>query len=400
MNKSSLIFEKLSNESRNIFGIIQKNGPVTKNQLLLFANMKLTTLNRIMEPLEDLKMIVEADVGESTGGRRPVLYDVNPGMYYAVGIDISRTYTKVVLNNLKMELISQQEFLMDESCRPQKTIELISDAVQIMLENLSIDKTCVLGAGIGTVGPLDRKEGVVINPRNFEAPGWVDVPLKKMLERELEIPVIIDNGANTAVLVEYLYGDGREFENIGYFNCGVGIRTGVISSGNIVRTINDAEDAFGHMVIDVNGEKCSCGSYGCIECYSSINSIVKKFADCLKRGRTTVIAKAIEEINYIDICKAAEDGDEVAREVIKDGAVIFGSGLANYISLLNPKIIILSGPLIRHSELFFNVCKDVALRKHYLRGQSKIVFNRGGHFKENAMAVGASAMLVEWWLEK
>ena len=69
------------------------------------SKMKLSTLNRVMQPLETEGLIVESSIGESTGGRKPVLYDVNPKQYYLVGIDISKTYTKMVVTNLKTDVL-------------------------------------------------------------------------------------------------------------------------------------------------------------------------------------------------------------------------------------------------------------------------------------------------------
>jgi predicted NBD/HSP70 family sugar kinase len=216
-----------------------------------------------------------------------------------------------------------------------------------------------------------------------------------MIEQELQLPAIIDNGANTAVLAEYYFGAGRGLENIAYFNCGVGIRTGVISSGTIVRTVNDAEDAFGHMVVDVDGELCSCGNYGCVECYSSIPSITKRFRSELKKGRSSLIMKPSEEINYIDICAAAEEKDELAREVIINAAAIFGAGLSNYINLLNPGLVILSGPLIKSSTLFYETSTHISSKRHYLKEGNKVTYSRGGYFKDKAIAVGAAVELLE-----
>ncbi len=392
---------KLNGETKKIFDVIQKNGPVTKNDIAFITGYKLTTLIRLMQPLEDLELIVESKIGESTGGRKPVLYDVNANRFYIIGIDISRTYTQVAATNLKMEILAKHRFQMEQSCSPEATAGLIESIASDFLKNIDIKGRFLLGAGIGTVGPLDREEGVIINPVNFEAPGWINVPIKAMLEEKLGCPVIIDNGANTAVLAETYFGIGKGLKNTAYLNCGMGIRTGAISSGSIIRTINDSEDVFGHMVIDVDGEECSCGNNGCIECYSSIVAITKKYISEVKAGKNTTITKPISQISYIDICNAAEEKDLLAKEVLQSSAAIFGTGLANFINLLNPGLVILSGPLINHSKLFYGACIDIASKKCYLNkhGMNNIIFSRCGHFGENAICVGSAALVIESFLD-
>lgn len=393
-------FGMLDKEAKNVFNTIQKNGPLTKNQLLTMTNSKLTTLNRIMQPLEESKIIVETDVGHSTGGRKPALYGVNPGRYYIAGVDISRTYSQVIITNLKMDILFNRQFKMDVNCTPETVVKIVSKIFNDALVQLSISNRDIIGVGVGTIGPLNREKGVVINPKDFSAPGWANVPIKSMLEDGFGVKVDIDNGANTAVLAEYLFGCGKDFDNIAYFNCGIGIRTGVIASGNIVRAVNDAEDAFGHMTIDVGGELCSCGNYGCIDCYSTIKAIFQKYISSIRKGRLSGIPRPLEEINYIDICNAADSVDEVAREVITNAATVFGIGLANYINLLNPNLVILSGPLVKHSNLFYEVSTNTALKRCHLKERNKVIFSNGGYFKENVIAVGASAMVVENYLNK
>lgn len=393
------IFSGISEEGREIFSLLQKKGPFTKNDLLNFTGTNLSTLNRMIQPLETKRLVVEAGIGESSGGRKPVLYDVDQNNFFVAGIEISRPYTQVTITNLKAKIITKQQFAMDATFVPQKTVNLVAKIFQDLINRSGIDYQKIAGVGLGTVGPLDRDRGVMISPRNFEAPGWSNVPIKSMLEEKLNIPVIIDNGANTAVLAEQYFGEGKNFQNIAYFNCSIGIRTGAASGGNLIRTINDIEDAFGHMVIDlIDGEPCHCGNYGCIECYSSIFSIVQKFISALKKGRSSVITKPLEQINYLDICEAADANDELARETIINAATIFGAGLANYINLLNPNLIILNGPLVSHSDLFYHICKDVALRKHYLKENCRIYFSKGGFFKDDAISTGAAAMVIEKYL--
>ncbi|NLZ54657.1 MAG: ROK family protein, partial [Thermoanaerobacteraceae bacterium] len=95
---------------------------------------------------------------------------------------------------------------------------------------------------------------------------------------------------------------------------------------------------------------------------------------------------------------AAQENDELAREVIINAATIFGAGLANYINLLSPGLVILSGPLINHSELFYQVSTKVALKKSYMAKKCNVNFSKGGYFGDDSIAAGAAAMVVEFLL--
>jgi predicted NBD/HSP70 family sugar kinase len=388
----------LDERSRNILGLIQKKGPISKFDMQSITELKLTTLNRITAPLESLQFIEEASIGTSTGGRKPILYDINKKSCYSIGIDLSRTYTQVIITNFKAELLYKYHFAMDENCTPEKTVENIVNGIIKGINELEINESHILGIGVGTVGPISRENGVILNPENFIAPGWKNVSLKKMLGSRLPIPVIVDNGANTAVLAEYLFGFGKGVNVVSYFNCGVGIRSGIVSSGLILRTLNDIEDAFGHMLVDIDGEKCFCGNYGCIETYCSIPSIVKSFISHLKRGRETLIQKQIEQISFDDICDAEEKGDLLAKEVLTSAATVFGAGLSNYINLLSPEMVILSGPIISRCNLFFKVCTEIAMKKCYVKKTSDIYIHKQGAFGDNAISIGAACLVIENFL--
>jgi predicted NBD/HSP70 family sugar kinase len=388
----------IEKEGKQIFSLLQKQGPLTKNDLLNRIHSNFTSLNRIMQPLEERKLIIEVGIGNSSGGRKPVLYDVNPKSFYILGVDISRPYTQVIVTDPKMNTVDKIRFAMDETHTPANTVATIATIFAAIREKWALEKEQFLGIGLSAVGPLDRVNGIMTHPINFPAPGWVGAPIRSMVAEVCGLPVFFDNGANTAILAEYLFGLGRGYSNIAYFNCSTGIRTGGISAGTIVRTINDAEDAFGHMVIDVDGDACHCGKYGCIECYSSIHAILRKYIAALKQGRSSGIAKPVEEIDYADIAQAAQDGEPLAREIITHAATIFGVGLANYINLLNPGLVILSGPLISVSHLYYQVSTETASRRLYPKNASRITFSKSGNFGEDAISLGAAVMVIEYYL--
>lgn len=397
MNVSDVL-KNLSFEEKTIIDLLQKNESMTKGDISSRTNIKLSRLNYIMKPLEEKRIVVQDKIGKSSGGRKPILYTVNFYDFYVIGIDISIMYTQIVITDLKMKILYEKSFTMDDSCTPEKTVKKILEIIHKAYVNLKLDCIKLLGVGVGAVGPLNVETGIIKNPPNFYAPNWSNVPLASMLEERLNTKVIVENGANAGVVAESLFGIGKGFENIAYFNCGVGIRTGTISSGNLIRAINDEEEGFGHMVIDINGEPCRCGNFGCIECYSSINAVIKKFSDEIKKGRNTIIDKNISDINYRDICAASEKNDELSKEILRNAALILGAGLANYIKLLSPDLVILSGPLMIQSELFYEVCVENALARLHPDKRKRVIFNRCGYFSTTAMSVGAAAMSVEKYL--
>ncbi len=358
-------FESLSDRCKYIFGIIQKNGPVAKSELIDITKIKLTTLNRELQILIDKKIIVETDIGESTGGRKPALYDVNQGEFYVVGIDISRTYTRIVIINLKLNIIDEE--LINDEYKIENISESIPDNIKKLCRKIQIQASSIIGIGIGIVG------------------GFKVEPLYNALSKKLDVPICIDNGANAAVIGEYHFGIGKDKKNIAYVNCGVGIRTGIISSGVLIRTINNLEDVFGHMIVDANGELCSCGNHGCIESYVSISNITNKFIDNMKEKKV---------IDYKEVCSLAEKNNNVAVDIIKNAALYMGIGLANYIKLFNPELIILSGPLIEHSKLFYDTTKKIAFEKCHIKNNN-IQFANSGYYKDKSIAVGACALVME-----
>ena len=382
-------FEGLDAKTRNVLYEIYKRGPVTKKEILSIMNLKLTTLNRMMNALEERKLVVPLGEAESTGGRKAAVYDVAHHSFYLIGIDLSRTYVKVVLTNLKLSIIKTKQFPLDERFSSSKTMDEVISVIKKMIEAEKVQKEQVLGIGIGTVGPLDREKGIMLNPEGFLNRDWENVPLKATIESRLSIPCFIDNGANNAALAEYRFGIGKDNRSVAYIHCGIGIRSAVIKDGIVIRTMNDREDAFGHMTIQMreNGES------GNIESFSALGGLIRKMNAELKLS-----ADELNETNYRAVLGATLQKNEAVAKIIQNGAVIFGKGLSNFARLLNPDIVILSGPLMMNLEGYYQACID-AFYEHY-HSAGKIQFNKGGLFQEDTIAIGSAALVMENYLSK
>lgn len=373
--------EGLSDRELEIFDAIHKSGPATKNDLMDRLHLKLTTLNRSMEALEKSGLIADCGISVSTGGRKPVIYDVNPDGAYAVGLDISRTYARIAVMDLKLRILASCRMPVEDGVTPPECVHRIAGELNRMIGELSLPKESILGIGVGTVGPMNRRDGILLRPQGFPDPAWDgQIPLKQMLRKETGLPCEIDNGANAAALAEYYYGAGRGFGSVAYLHCGVGIRSAVIRDGAVIRTMNDRDDAFAHMTVDISGAPCRCGGRGCLEQYASLEAIRSRYQ-----------ALTGEKTDYPELFDRAGE-DKTAAEAFQHGAEILAVGIHNLVKLVNPELIILSGPLVSRFEPFFAFTVGTF---RSMNGGSGPVFSKSGAFKENVIVTGGGLMILE-----
>lgn len=368
------IFSGLTDRELEVLRYIHRNGPVTKSDTIENLEIKPSTLNRAMSTLESKKLIFESGILDSSGGRRPVEYDIAHGGTYVIGVDLSRTYVATVVLNLKNQMLKKDRFNMDGSITPEKCTDKISDGIKRMTAGLGIDKSTILGIGMGTVGPIDRKGGKLLHPQGFPNSEWADtVPIGELIRQKTGLSCMIDNGANVAAMLEYYFGAGRGNRCVAYIHCGVGIRSAVIRNGTIIRTMNDAEDAFAQMTMDINGK--------CLEDFVSLEAIRTRYSKATGRP-----------ISYKELFRLASGEDYVAVEAFGCSARILSMGISNLAKLLNPDLVILSGPLITNNESYYANCMKAFHERN--APNHTTAFRKEGVFKEDVVAVGAGLMLI------
>jgi predicted NBD/HSP70 family sugar kinase len=387
-----------SRKSKDIFDRIRRQRVVSKTDLIEQSGMKVSTLTRSLEELESLGLICDAGRGESTGGRRPVLYQIRPDRLYVLGLDISRAASQLLLCDLHMNKCDSESWSMSADMTPNALIRNIAEAIQRMMDKHGLAKTDILGLGIGAVGPLDRLNGVILNPLHFPAEGWFNVPIKGTLEAELDIPVVLDNGANAGIWAEYWADPSRQYEHLLYIRAGVGLRSAMISNGQLVYGAVDMEGSIGQMIIqsDGIGHRDRPNSYGCLESYVSIHAIEQQLISRLKQGRQSLAREWVDDVEQIafpHLLRAVELGDPLTVEIFTQAATCFGIGMANLLNILHPQKVILGGALISGNSLFFKVCTEVALSHTYYYPAYRVDFGIEQEGEET-LATGAAMMVI------
>jgi len=264
---------------------------------------------------------------------------------YYVGVDLGGTKILSGVFRNSLECVGTAKLSTKSQRGVRAVIERVARCVREALDEADLPLKQVAGVGVGAPGAVNFAEGRVIFAPNME--GWKDVPLKKRLEKQLGLPVFIENDCNIAALgvhVAELKAKPRSL--IGIF-VGTGIGGGLIINGNLYAGFNHTAGEIGHMVLDVNGPKCGCGNKGCFEALASRTAIFQQIKAGVKDGAKTLLTDMLgdhlDDLRSGDLRKAIRRGDKFVAHIVEDAAEYIGIGVANLVNLFSPEVVVLGG---------------------------------------------------------
>jgi glucokinase len=235
---------------------------------------------------------------------------------------------------------------------PEAVLKRIVDSLEEALVNAGLQRGDLAAVGICSPGPCDIDAGVIGWGPNL--PGWQDVPICRCLGERLGVPVRLENDANAAAVGEHVYGAGRGCRHLIYMTVSTGIGGGLIIDGRLYRGATGVAGELGHMTIEPDGPVCGCGNRGCLEALASGTAIAARGEELVARGGSPVLARLAQEQGELTaetVCRAAEQGDAASREIAQRAGYYLGVGLASYVNIFNPEVIILGGGLTKEGEL-------------------------------------------------
>ncbi len=262
-----------------------------------------------------------------------------------VGVDLGGTKILAGVFNSALECVGQAKLSTKSQRGVSKVIERIARCVQDAVDEADLTLKQIAGVGIGAPGAVDFESGTVIFAPNLE--GWKDIALKKELEKQLDVPVFVENDCNIAALGVYEGELKSKPRNMVGIFVGTGIGGGIIIDGKLYSGFCHTAGEIGHMVIDVNGPKCGCGNKGCFEALASRTAIFQQIKAGVKEGQKTLLTDMLgddlEDLRSGDLRKAIRRGDKFVDRVVEDAAEYIGIGVANLVNILNPEVVVLGG---------------------------------------------------------
>jgi glucokinase len=262
----------------------------------------------------------------------------------AVGVDLGGTNLRIAVGDAEGRILRRVQEPTERRYGPTGV------AAQIirLIRSLRLDFAAVQGIGIGSLGPLDVRRGVIVVAPNLP---FDDIPLTAPLSRAFDVPVRLLNDCSAAVLGEQRYGAGRGVDNLAYVTLSSGIGCGAIVDGRLLLGKDGNAAEMGHVVVDQSGRlRCGCGKRGHWEAYCSGNNIpsyvrlwIREHGAEAAYAASRLAATGAGDLDAKRVFAAARAGDALSRRIVEDLGRLNAIGVATVLSAYDPALVTLGG---------------------------------------------------------
>lgn len=368
--------EKLKILNRqNILNIIRNNKEISRTDLTERTGLSPTTVSTITSELMENNMIVEICVGESSGGRRPIIFGLNKDARYVIAIRLTHRGAILDLVDMECNPIYRKE-LIENLDNDLKVSKMIVQCLENIISNFPEKVERIIGVGISIPGIIDYKNNEVIYSSRLHLSNFnIEDAVKEVIDKR----IYTFKDTDSMILGEYYFGEGRGYKDLVYILVEDGVGMSYINSGKLFKLPRGGFE-LGHTTITSTGPKCQCGSVGCLGMLVSEMPALLRLNELIEQGIETCFTQ-VSDLNYIDIIRASNANDKASRQVLEEQAEKLGIGMGNIINLLNPELIIIGGPLIYSNWDLINSIKK-SIKQHALEPYTDkldIKFSKFGH---------------------
>ena len=376
----SVDFNKITrqnNQRRRIIKLFLQYQELSIPELCHFLELSIPTGTKLVEEFEYQSLLINAGKRESSGGRRPATYGLNPNIGYLFSIEILLNSLKINVLNLDRKSIFVYEYNSFDIKNKKDSLELLAILIPKIIKDIDLPFDKILGAGIGITGRVNAKKGISYSFLNL------DIPLMEYLSNIWGIPVFIENDTHLMALGENYYGLAKDLTNVISVNLSKGLAVSVISNGQLQTGHSGFAGEFGHIFAENNNKLCVCGKTGCLE--TLVSGLAMEASFFQKTG---------ESFDYKRIITHSTDYDFPLTDNLHAMGEQLGKSLAVLIDLLNPELIIVGGGFIPVLEsMRFAINKGINLHSlPQLASDCEIKISTLG---DSAPMFGAFALVTE-----
>jgi len=274
---------------------------------------------------------------------------------YTVGVDVGGTKIAAGLVDERGQVVARER-TESPAKHPAEIVRTIGELVRTLSGGETVE-----AVGVSAAGFVDKARAMVVFAPNL---AWRDEPLKRFLEEELDLPVVVENDANAAAWGEFTFGAGEDVEDLLMLTVGTGVGGGLVIDGELVRGGFGMGGEVGHITMVPGGVRCGCGNLGCLESYGSGSALVRVARELA--GTDPDSAKELVERAGGDparitgplVTEAAQDGDAFAIARLAQLGDWLGQGVATLTAVLDPNVVVIGGGVSEAGELLLDPIRD------------------------------------------
>ncbi len=390
-------------EKRNIdiLEILRRRGPISRPEISKEIGINVVTVSNYIDDFIKHNLVYEKELDVSEGGRRPVLLDLNPQGGYIVGVGLNLMNIVGILVDLKGNIITKTQI-----ARPRPSVKEITECLlEVIREIFRRSKEYsanIKGVGVGIAGLVNKKDGSIHWPQKMDhyyTYASVDLPLRNLIEREFDLPTLIENDATAAAFGEYWLGMEGNIKNLIYMFSGVGC--GLVINGQIYR---GAQGYAGEVSIynfkDQDLFNCAPGNSCFLKRWEMDLGLIEELKSLLQKDKAAaerffkLTSSTMENVDLKSIFIANRSKDPLAAAVLDNAAKRLGIKIAYLVNFLNPEMVVIGGGFEEAGEQFLNRVATT-VREWTFREVSedlKIVYSQ---LRENSVALGAASLVMQ-----
>lgn len=308
--------------------------------LSLLFDKSIPSITKAINELIKEGFVVEEGYAPSSGGRRPLMYNINAKAMYILAVAMDQLSARLQLIDLQNNPVAEMATVDIKLLNNEEALPTLINSLNDYIAESGIPKNKIAGIGIGMPGFINAVEG--INYTYLDAGGQ---SLSDYISQKTGVATYIDNDSSLIALAEQKFGIAKTQQEVMVINLGWGIGLGMIIDGKIFRGYNGFAGELSHIPLSDDGALCTCGKRGCLEAEASMLVVAEKAEEGIKNGRVTSLKTTQGNFKLMGdaLMDAANQGDQFALELLSDAGYKIGKALAILIHIMNPANIVLSG---------------------------------------------------------
>ncbi len=396
--------EELTDKERrniNILDILRRSGPISRPDIAKEMGINVVTISNYVDEFIKNNLVYEKELDVSEGGRRPTLLDLNPQAGYAIGVGLNLMNMVGLLIDLKGNIITKTQI-----SRPNSSVKEVTECVlEVIREILRRSKDYVpniKGVGVGIAGLVNKKDGSIHWPQKMDhyyTYASVDLPLRDFIEKEFNLPALIENDATAACFGEHWLDLERDLKNVIYMFSGVGC--GIMINGEVYTGTNGyAGEVSIYNFKEQDQFNCAAGNSCFLKRWEIDLGMADHVRSMLAQDKEAAIrffnltSSSYETLDLKSVFIAGRAKDPTAAAALEAASKRLGVKIAQLVNLFNPQVVIIGGGLEEAGDGFLNkvnsTVKEWAFRE--VTEDLKIAYSQ---LRENAVALGAGSLVMQ-----